>query len=109
MPPGSLTAMPSASVSPAQGRLVPRIRLYMEGNSRASTPITCIGRPCARATVAMPEMRPPPPIGVTNVSIAGASASISTAAVPAPAMMRGSSNGWTKVSPSRASSTRACA
>jgi hypothetical protein len=29
--PGSLTAMPSASVSPAQGMSVPFIMLYIEG------------------------------------------------------------------------------
>ena len=47
----------------------------------------------------MPEISPPPPIGVTKVSIAGTSSSISIATVPWPAMTAESSNGWTKVKP----------
>ena len=51
--PGSLTAIPSASVSPAHGYWVPLMRLYIDGNSSASTPITSIGWSAALA-------RPPP-------------------------------------------------
>ena len=58
----------------------------------------------AVATVAIPEIRPPPPIGTISVSMSGASSSISSATVPCPAMMSGSSKGWTKVGPSSTSS-----
>ena len=40
-----------------------------------------------------PDISPPPPIGTTIVSRSGASSSISSATVPAPAMICGSSNG----------------
>ncbi len=49
----------------------------------------------AFATVAMPEISPPPPIGTTSVSIAGTSSSISSATVPWPAMISASSYGGT--------------
>src|SRR5579871_3811341 len=44
-----------------------------------------------RAAMALPAIRPPPPIGITNMSRSGTSSSISSAMVPWPAMMAGSS------------------
>jgi hypothetical protein len=41
--------------------------------------------------MAMPEIRPPPPIGTTRMSISGAAPSISSAIVPWPAITSGSS------------------
>ena len=91
--PGTLTAIPSASVSPPQGRLAPLILSNIEGNSAACTPTTCMAGLAALATVAMPEISPPPPIGVTMQSISGITSSISSATVPAPAATCGSSKG----------------
>ena len=45
------------------------------------------------AAIAVPEMSPPPPIGMTNVSRLGTASSISSTMVPAPAMICGSSKG----------------
>ena len=45
----------------------------------------------ALAATAMPEISPPPPIGTISTSRSGTAASISSATVPWPAMIRGSS------------------
>jgi hypothetical protein len=60
-----------------------------------STPKT--SRPWAE--MAVPASRPPPPKGTTIVATSGHSFTISSAAVPAPAMIRSSSNGGTTVAP----------
>ena len=62
----------------------------------------------ALAAVAMPPIRPPPPIGTTSTSRSGAAASISSASVPWPAITAGSSKGWTKQSPSASAKAQAC-
>ena len=84
--PGSLTAMPSAIVSPAQGSSLPLIWQYMRRDTarpgRRSTSMSGLERLAPRSP--MPEISPPPPIGTTSVSRSGASASISSATVPWP-------------------------
>ena len=57
--------MPSASVSPAHGMSVPLMRLYIDGielGLDADHLDRLVRRACA--TVAMPEISPPPPIGI---------------------------------------------
>jgi len=48
-------------------------------------PVILMHNRSARATVDIPEISPPPPIGTTMQSISGASSSISSATVPCPA------------------------
>ena len=50
----------------------------------------------------MPAMQPPPPTGTITVGSPPSCSSISAATVPWPAMVRGSSNGGTRVAPVRA-------
>ena len=63
--------------------------------ARHSTPTISIDGFFARAAMAQPATSPPPPIGTTSTSSSGPSSSISSAIVPCPAMMCGSSYGWT--------------
>ena len=60
-------------------------------DARASTPTTRASGCSALRTVAAPAISPPPPIGATSRSSGPASSRSSSAAVPAPAAMRGSS------------------
>ena len=55
------------------------------------TPMTLIDGFTAFAATAMPEIKPPPPIGTTSVSRSGTASSISSPTVPCPAMTSGSS------------------
>src|SRR5207253_1574072 len=55
--------------------------------------------------VAMPEISPPPPTCTSTTSTSGTSSTISSPTVPWPAMISGSSNGWTSVRPDAACSS----
>jgi hypothetical protein len=59
----------------------------MAGKRRVCTPTTVMPGLMALAAVAMPAISPPPPTGTTSASSSGCCASISSAAVPWPAMM----------------------
>jgi hypothetical protein len=107
IPPGSLTAMPSAMVEAAKCGSVPFMAWYIDGKRSTSTPTISIEGFFAFAAMLMPEMSPPPPIATTIVSSPGCCASISSPQVPCPATMSGSSYGCTKVSPRRARSSSA--
>ena len=53
----------------------------------------------ARATIAVPDSRPPPPQGAMTTSRSGTSARSSSAAVACPAITSKWSNGWISVAP----------
>jgi len=89
--PGSLTAMPSASVALAVGISTPLKSAYIDGNWSVCTPMIEIPGFSARAAVAMPEMSPPPPMATQRQSSSGRCLSISIAIVPCPAMTSASS------------------
>ena len=60
--------------------------------------IRTVGTRCFAAT-AMPPISPPPPTGTTTMSGSGIAARSSSAIVPCPAMINGSSNAGTSVAP----------
>src|SRR5918995_1012529 len=64
---------------------------YIEGHAVACTPTISTSGLSALAAIAMPAIRPPPPIGTTRTSRSGSSVSISRPTVPWPAMIWGSS------------------
>ena len=99
--PGSVTAIPSAMVVPPGGSTGrPSACAIAAYRSDCTPTISMSGRACFTAT-AMPAMRPPPPTGTTSTSRSGRAASISSATVPWPAMIAGSSNAGTSVAPVR--------
>ncbi len=71
------------------------MRAVKDGYMAGSTPTMSMLGFTALAAVAMPEISPPPPMGIGSTSISGASSSISSATVPWPAITSGSSKGWT--------------
>ncbi len=97
--PGDLTPMPSAIVAWRLSRWPSWIAFHAAGKRSVCTPTTCRSGRSAFAAVAMPAIRPPPPIATTSVSMSGCWASISSATVPWPAITARSSNGWTTVWP----------
>ena len=48
------------------------------------------------AAQAIPEIKPPPPIGTSIISVSGSSSKISKAIVPCPSKTSSSLKGWTK-------------
>ncbi len=64
----------------------PRIREVNEGYMAGSTPITRMSGLIALAATPMPEIRPPPPMGIGRISRCGTSSSSSRAMVPWPAI-----------------------
>ncbi len=93
--PVSRTAKPSAIVSVPTFTASPRNRCDIAGNVLDSTPMISMLGFTPRAATAQPAIRPPPPTGIMSVSSCGAASSISSASVPCPAMMYGSSYGCT--------------
>ena len=71
----------------------------MEAKRALCTPTMRMSGRKARATVAMPDSKPPPPTATTRVSMSGCACNISSATVPCPAMTSASSKGWTKTRP----------
>ena len=78
--------MPSAMVWPPQVAFMPRMREVNEGYMAGSTPSTRTSGFSDLIAVAMPLIRPPPPIGIGMISRPGMSSSISRATVPWPAI-----------------------
>ena len=72
----------------------------MQGRTSVSTPTTRTEGAAPARAAATPDTRPPPPTGTSTTSTSGTCSRISSATVPWPAMMAGSSKGWTKVRPS---------
>jgi hypothetical protein len=91
MRPGSFTAIPSAIVLTPHSIGSPRSACSMEGKRAVSMPTTSMSFRMPLAATAFPEIRPPPPMGMSRVSRSGCSLSISSAIVPCPAMIWGSS------------------
>ena len=83
--PGSLTAMPSASVSPAHGRSVPLMRLYIDG-IQLGLDADHLDRAESLAPRSHARDQPAAADRDASVSISGTSSSISSATVPWPAM-----------------------
>ena len=74
--------------------------------SSGSTPMTRASGRRPFTAVAIPAIRPPPPIGTITVSTSGASSTISSPTVPWPAAIRRSSYGWTITRPVSAAMAR---
>ena len=91
--PGRFTAIPSAMVA-IVGRVdsSPASREVRQLDAPAAcTPMIVILGRSARAAIAIPAMRPPPPMGTTIASASGKSLNISKPSVPCPAITSGSS------------------
>ena len=82
--PGDFTAMPSAMVYGPCGMVTPLSAAYMDGKRSVCTPTISMPGLSALAAVAMPEIRPPPPMATASVSSCGWSSSISSPTVPCP-------------------------
>ncbi|MNL35704.1 hypothetical protein D3C87_1577470 [compost metagenome] len=89
--PGDFTAMPSAMVYCPCGMATPLTAAYMDGKRSVCTPTISMPGFKALAAVAIPEIKPPPPMAITSVSSCGWSSSISSATVPCPEMTASSS------------------
>jgi hypothetical protein len=98
--PGFLTAMPSAIVSPEDGPLLARSAGNTCWKQLGLRPEHVELGPQRLGGDAHPGKQPAAADRHTSASMSGASSSSSSATVPCPAMICGSSNGWTKVSPS---------
>ena len=96
-------AMPSASVSRVSMRTIsPASRLALaDGAAADSTPRTRTSGRCSLTATAMPEIRPPPPIGTTTAASSSPNCSTSSSPrVPWPATMASSLKAWTSSEPS---------
>ncbi|CFT94587.1 Uncharacterised protein [Bordetella pertussis] len=69
----------------------PLTAAYMDGKRSVCTPMISMSGLMALAAVAMPAIRPPPPMPTTMASRSGRACSISSATVPCPAITAGSS------------------
>src|SRR5690349_2232775 len=106
----SVVRRPSAIVVVAgSGSRRPLAKLRAASSALAgSAPSTSMDARRPFAAIAVPDSNPPPPHGATIASRSPTASSSSSAAVPCPAMTRGSSNGWMSVAPlSRATSAQA--
>ena len=90
---GCLTAIPSAIVKPCS------VEPVYGAHAAAWTPTTRTFGCSSRSASAIPDARPPPPIGTTSVSSSGSCSAISSPIVPWPAITRSSSKACTKVAP----------
>ena len=96
--PARATAVPSAKAS-ISGRVTgsPAARAAcMDAAPEGSTPTILTSGWNSRSQIAVPASSPPPPTGTTTVagfSLACSKSSLTT--VPCPAIVRGSSKGWT--------------
>ena len=91
---------------PMLGR-APVMRAVKEGYMAASSPTMRMSGEIALAAVPMPEISPPPPMGMGRTWRSGASSSISSAAVPWPAMTSRSLKAWTNTRSRRSQISRA--
>ena len=101
MPPGRLTAIPSAIVS-ADAASIGSPAAIDSGNgahAAAWTPTICTDGLASLIASATPAASPPPPTGITTFARSGTSSSSSSPSEPWPATIAGSSNGCTKASP----------
>ena len=101
IPPGRLTAMPSAIVS-ALIASIGMPALIDAGNgaqAAAWTPTIDTSGLAALIASATPAHRPPPPTGITTLARSGTSSSNSRPSEPWPATIASSSKGWTNARP----------
>ena len=101
MPPGRLTAMPSAIVSAACASIGSPALIDAGNGAQAAawTPTICTSGLAALIASATPAHSPPPPTGMTTLARSGTSSSSSSPSEPWPATIAGSSNGCTNASP----------
>ena len=95
--PGLFTAMPSAKVSPKISRSFLWITLYIDGNFSVCTPNILILGFRLLAIIDIPDIKPPPPIGMTRSSKFLMSSISSKPSVPCPITTFGSSYGCIRV------------
>ena len=107
--PGRLTAIPSAIVS-AESTATGAPGLQRGRERRAGLDLNAdhldLG-PRDLSAIATPLTSPPPPTGTTTRARSGTWSSSSSPSPPWPAITSGSSNGWTKASPSASARSRA--
>ena len=101
IPPGRLTAMPSAIVSAVWASIGFPASIEAGNGAQAAawTPTIWTSGRAALIASATPAHRPPPPTGMTTFARSGTSSSSSRPSEPWPATIAGSSNGCTNARP----------